>query len=100
VNLSTPLPVDLAALRTWMDAQGLGAGALDKVQQLAGGTQNILLRFSRDGVDYVLRRPPEHLRENSNEAMRREARILAALADTDVPHPRLMAACGDTAVFC
>jgi aminoglycoside phosphotransferase (APT) family kinase protein len=35
--------------------------------------------------------PPPHKRANSDETMRREARVLAALADTDVPHPRLIA---------
>ena len=41
----------------------------------------------------MLRRPPKHLRANSNETMRREARVLAALAGTDVRHPALIAAC-------
>jgi aminoglycoside phosphotransferase (APT) family kinase protein len=85
--------VDLARVSAWMDAQGLPAGEIEDVERLAGGTQNILLRFSRGGRRYVLRRPPPHLRANSNETMRREARVLAALAGTDVPHPRLLAAC-------
>ena len=53
-----------------------------------GGTQNLLLRFVRNGRTFILRRPPEHKRKNSDETMRREARVLGALADTDVPHPR------------
>jgi len=89
----------LAALTAWMQAQGLGAGALTSVTRLTGGTQNILLRFSFDGRDYVLRRPPMHPRENSNETMRREARLLSALAPTDVPHPRFIAACLDESVL-
>jgi len=88
-----PEVVDLARLAEWMDGQGLGRGPLQQVERLAGGTQNVLLRFARDGRRYVLRRPPPHLRANSNETMRREARVLAALADTAVPHPRLVAAC-------
>ncbi len=82
-----------------MDARSIGAGPLQDVARLAGGTQNILLRFTRGGTEYVLRRPPEHLRANSNDAMRREARMLAALAGSAVPHPRLIAACGDEAVL-
>jgi aminoglycoside phosphotransferase (APT) family kinase protein len=85
--------VDLNALMAWMDREGLGQGPLDAVESLSGGTQNILLRFARAGRTYVLRRPPLHLRGNSNETMRREARALAALAGTDVPHPGLSAAC-------
>lgn len=93
------LGVDLEVLQRWMDGQGLGDGPLDNARTLGGGTQNILLRFSRAGRDYVLRRPPPHLRANSNETMRREARMLAALAGTDVPHPGLVAACPDETVL-
>jgi aminoglycoside phosphotransferase (APT) family kinase protein len=91
--------VDLAAVAAWMDGQGLGSGPLEDAVLLAGGTQNILLKFSRSGRSYVLRRPPPHLRANSNETMRREARVLAAIAGTDVPHPGLIAACGDETVI-
>ena len=91
--------VDLARLSAWMDAQGLPRGEIADAHLLAGGTQNILLRFSRGGVSYVLRRPPPHLRRNSNETMRREARVLGALADSDVPHPRLLAACPEEDVL-
>ncbi len=85
--------VDIAVLTTWMDGQELGSGPIVDVTPLAGGTQNILLRFVRDGRAYVMRRPPLHPRPNSNETMRREARLLRALAGTDVPHPALIAAC-------
>ena len=60
-------------LRAWMDGRGLGSGPLTEMGLLAGGTQNFLLSFKRDGRGYVLRRPPRHLRGNSNETMRREA---------------------------
>jgi aminoglycoside phosphotransferase (APT) family kinase protein len=92
-------PVDLRLLAQWMDSQGLGEGPIEDAVVLAGGTQNVLLRFSRAGRSYVLRRPPPHLRDNSNETMRREARMLAALAGTDVPHPGLIAACPDETVL-
>jgi aminoglycoside phosphotransferase (APT) family kinase protein len=91
--------VDLGALRGWMDGQGLGRGALEDVTPLAGGTQNVLLRFSRDGRSYVLRRSPAHPRGDGNATNRREARVLGALAATDVPHPRLIAACSETDVI-
>ena len=91
--------VDLDVLRGWMDGNGLGVGPLEDVEVLAGGTQNVLLRFRRDGRAYVLRRPPLHKRANSDETMRREARVLAALAGSDVPHPGLIAACPDVDVL-
>lgn len=91
--------VDLAALTSWMDAQGIGSGPLEDQCLLAGGTQNILMRFRRGDATYVLRRPPPVPRANSNESMRREARVLAALDGTGVPHPRMIAACADEAVL-
>ena len=91
--------VDLDRLTDWMDGEGLGAGPLENVKPLTGGTQNILIRFRRGTDDYVLRRPPLHLRKNSNETMRREARVLAALTDTDVPHPKFIAGCDDDTVL-
>jgi len=91
--------VNLDVLAAWMDAQGLGAGKVRVVERLAGGTQNILLLLERDGRRYVLRRPPIHLRANSNETMRREARVLRALAGSDVPHAHLIAACPDETVL-
>ena len=91
--------VDFGALARWMDAQGLPRGAIESASAIAGGTQNVLLRFSRGGREYVLRRPPKHLRATSNEALRREGRVLAALAGTPVPHPRFIAGCFDESVM-
>lgn len=91
--------VDLDQLRRWMDDQGLGRGPLADVTELTGGTQNVLVRFVRDGRAYVLRRPPVHKRANSDETMRREARVLGALAGSDVPHPGLIAACPEVDVL-
>ena len=49
--------------------------------------------------DLVLRRgPAAKITASAGDTMR-EARLLAALADTDVRHPRLVAACDDTAVI-
>ncbi len=92
------LGIDLEAVASFMDAQGLPPGPITAPTALEGGTQNILVRFRRGGVDYVVRRGPRHLRPVSNDVMRREMRVLAALAGTDVPHPRLVAACPDEAV--
>ncbi|NUP30010.1 MAG: phosphotransferase, partial [Nocardia sp.] len=92
-------PVDVAVLTSWLDRNEVGAGPVTDVVPLTGGTQNILARFTRGGTDYVFRRPPLHKRGNSDETMRREARLLAALAGSPVPHPRLVAACDDLDVL-
>ncbi|CAM3294653.1 phosphotransferase family protein [Mycobacterium intermedium] len=91
--------MDLEPVARWMSEQGLGEGPLADVTPVTGGTQNIMLRFTRAGRPYVLRRGPKHLRPRSNAAMLRETRVLAALAGSDVPHPRLIATCDDPAVL-
>lgn len=92
-------PVDIPRLRQWLDQAGMGAGPLEDIDFIAGGTQNILMRYTRSGKRQVLRRPPTHLRDNSNRTMVREATLLRALADTELPHPRLLASCADTDVL-
>jgi len=94
-----PALIDFAILADWMDGQGLARGQFENVSTLAGGTQNVLLRFARAGREYVLRRPPPHLRPKSNDALRREARVLSALAGSDVPHPGFIAGCMDESVM-
>lgn len=94
-----PSIVDPDALQRWMDGKGLGTGPLEELEAIAGGTQNLLLRFVRDGRTYVLRRPPEHKRANSDETMRREARVLGALAGSAVPHPAFIAGEPDESVL-
>ena len=53
-----PGVVDLDRVASWMDGRGLGRGPITDVELIAGGTQNVLVRFRRDGREYVLRRPP------------------------------------------
>lgn len=91
--------VDLAPVAMWMSDQGLGEGPLEDVATVTGGTQNVMLRFTRAGRHYVLRRGPRHLRPRSNTVILRETRVLAALAGSDVPHPRLIATCDDPDVL-
>jgi aminoglycoside phosphotransferase (APT) family kinase protein len=101
--LAPDLAADLTKVAAWMSQQGLGDGPLEDVTPITGGTQNIMLRFSRDGrsgrKDYVFRRGPRHLRPISNTVILRETRVLRALAGTDVPHAPLVAVCEDTSVL-
>jgi aminoglycoside phosphotransferase (APT) family kinase protein len=91
--------VDLTAVAEWMSEQGLGEGPLEDVAGVTGGTQNIMLRFTRSSRPYVLRRGPRHLRARSNSVILRETKVLAALSDSDVPHPHLIATCDDPSVL-
>jgi aminoglycoside phosphotransferase (APT) family kinase protein len=93
--VNAPTAVEPDRLAAWMDTRGLGDGPVTGLTPITGGTQNILLRFRRSDREYVFRRPPLHKRANSDDAMRREARVLGALSGTAVPHPALIAACGD-----
>lgn len=94
-----PEGVDLAAVAAWMDERGIATGPVGAARKLTGGTQNILVCFEKGGRDWVLRRGPRHLRARSNDVILREARVLGALAGTDVPHPELLAVCEDPAVL-
>ena len=87
-----------AAVSAWIRQQGIGSGVTD-VQPLAGGSQNVVVRLTVDGRPLVLRRPPPHPRPNSDRTMQREIAVLRTLADSDVPHPRIIAACEDLDVL-
>ena len=85
--------VDMDALTGWMDEQGLESGAITGARLLVGGTQNLIVMFTRGARRFVLRRPAAIVPAGGNETIRREIRVLAALAGSDVPHPALIAAC-------
>jgi aminoglycoside phosphotransferase (APT) family kinase protein len=77
-----------------------GAGPITSVCRLTdSGSQNNIFQIDREGASMVLRRPPEHLRANSNDIMQREATVLSSLAGSEVPHPILYASCGDVDVI-
>lgn len=104
-SMRAPLPdfdglIHWGRLAEWLDSQDLpGDGAVKEVIQLTGGTQNNLFLMRRQGGAFVMRRPPQHLRKNSNETMLREARVLRALAGSNVPHPRFLSVCDDPSVI-
>ncbi len=92
--------LDWPRLQAWLATQDLpGHGPITAVEALKGGSQNHLFMLNRGTERIVLRRPPRHLRPNSNDTMLREARVLGALSGSAVPHPRRLAVCGDTEVI-
>jgi aminoglycoside phosphotransferase (APT) family kinase protein len=99
VDTSVGDVVDLAAVSRWMRRSGLGDGAIENPVMLAGGTQNVLVRFRWCGGAFVLRRPPLRPRPKNNELILREAVVLQALAATTIPHARLLGACDDPDVL-
>jgi aminoglycoside phosphotransferase (APT) family kinase protein len=91
---------DPERLTAWLDAHvpDMGDGPL-AVEQLHGGTSNVILSLSRGGLEMVLRRPPAVPPPGSEKTVLREARVLTALNGTPVPHPHCYAACEDREVI-
>lgn len=88
--------LDVERLARWMDAEGLpGRGERPRIETISGGASNEILSVRRGGETLVLRRPPRNVPKGRNDTMLREFRVLSALADTDVPHPRVLGACDD-----
>lgn len=85
--------IDLEALGAWMDTQDLPTGPIENLTPLAGGTQNVMVKFDRGGQTFVFRRGPWHLRPRSNAQILQEMTVLRALRGTDVPHPGFIAGC-------
>jgi aminoglycoside phosphotransferase (APT) family kinase protein len=92
--------VDPERLGRWMDDRGLpGAGEPVAARFVSGGASNEIFEIVRGEARFALRRPPRTVPEGRNETMLREYRIIAALADSDVPHPRAVAVCEDPDVL-
>jgi aminoglycoside phosphotransferase (APT) family kinase protein len=92
--------VDVAALEAWL-VTNLDGGPPLEIERMgeATGVANALFGVRWGGRDLVLRRPPAAKITASAGNMVRERRVLAALADSPVRHPRLVAACEDPDVL-
>jgi aminoglycoside phosphotransferase (APT) family kinase protein len=86
--------VDLDALRRFF-ADRIGGDGTLRAEVIAGGRSNLTYVIHRGDSRWVLRRPPlGHVLPTAHD-MAREHRVLAALAETDVPVPRVLAFCDD-----
>jgi len=94
----TSLNVD--ALSSWMDAEGLGPiGVPVTVGYISGGSQNEVYDVRRGDFRAVLRIPPPGAPPSRDAGIIREWRIIQALEGTDVPHTPAVALCDDPAVL-
>jgi aminoglycoside phosphotransferase (APT) family kinase protein len=66
---------------------------------LSGGTQNQIYKISRGELRCAMRIPPPSAPTDRDAGILREWRIIDALTGTDVPCPRAVARCADTAVL-
>ena len=97
-NARPPLLV-LEPLRAFLDAHGLGAGALD-ASPIGEGHSNVTYLVRReDGSELVVRRPPRPPLPPSAHDVLREARLLRALQDTPARVPRVLAVGEDPAII-
>lgn len=92
--------LDLAAFRTWYDAQRPGeiAGQLSG-RLIAGGKSNLTYEVGDGTSSWIVRRPPlGHVQATAHD-MGREYTVMSALAGTDVPVPTTYAHCADPDVI-
>jgi aminoglycoside phosphotransferase (APT) family kinase protein len=87
-----------SALDTWLSDALSDPGPFE-LEPLSGGNSNETLVLRSPTAERVLRRPPAAAISKSAHSMEREHRIIAALADTDVPHPRALALSDDPPVL-
>ncbi|MGH3633562.1 phosphotransferase family protein [Mycobacterium sp.] len=90
---------DEAALQRYLGARLPGFGTGMEVRQFQGGQSNPTFHLRTPDGAYVLRKkPPGRLLPRAHE-VEREYRVMAALADTDVPVPRMRLICDDESVI-
>jgi len=89
--------LDSDAVSRWLATLGIEFTAPLHFQRIGLGQSNLTYRVTdAAGRSWVLRRPPlGHLLASAHDVMR-EARIIAALADTDVPAPRILGVTADS----
>ncbi len=92
--------IDAAKLTGWLDGHipELGNGPL-RALTVHGGTSNVIISLNRGGRTLMLRRPPAVPPPGSEKSIMREARVLAALNGTEVPHPHCYGSCADPSVI-
>ncbi|MFI2295947.1 phosphotransferase family protein [Isoptericola sp. NPDC019571] len=95
--------LDTAGLRAWLEREhpeltdgGTGSGGEVTASVIAGGRSNLTYRVHGARVPLVVRRPPlGHVLSTAHD-MRREHRVVTALADSPVPVPRTVDVVDDT----
>ena len=92
-NARAPLLV-LEPLQEFLDAHGLGEGAID-ASPIGEGHSNVTYLIERGHSEFVLRRPPRPPLPPSAHDVLREARLLSALRDTPARVPEVLAVCDD-----
>ena len=99
VERADPHRLDTARLAQWMAREvGVVPQALE-VTKFPGGQSNPTYLLSDGDARWVLRKKPPGVLLPSAHAIEREYRVMAALAGSAVPVPRMLALCTDAEVI-
>jgi aminoglycoside phosphotransferase (APT) family kinase protein len=87
------------AMQTYLHTHVAHAEGPLEVRQFGGGHANLTYLLRMGEQEWVMRRPPLGPTLPTAHDMRREFRVLSALATTDVPVPRPVVLCEDPSVI-
>lgn len=88
----------LDALQRFLDEHGIGEGPIE-ASPIGEGHSNVTYLIRRGALEAVLRRPPRGPLPPSAHDVLREARLLNALAPTEVRVPEVLAVCEDESLI-
>ncbi len=91
--------LDTDVLGPYLEANVVGFSGLINVEKFANGQSNPTFKVKAGSGEYVLRRQPPGELLKSAHAVDREYRVLAALANTDVPVAEVYHLCEDRDVI-
>lgn len=91
-------PFDAGALAEFMRANGIATPHTLSLTRLTGGQSNPTYRVTGADRECVLRQKPLGDLLPSAHAIEREARVMTALRQSDVPVPQVYAYCDDTSI--
>jgi aminoglycoside phosphotransferase (APT) family kinase protein len=86
---------DHATLETYLAAHVPGFGALDRIEKFTDGQSNPTYLLQSGDRQYVLRAKPTGTLMKSAHQVDREFRVMQALAQTDVPVPKMLHLSGE-----
>ena len=94
-----PVGIDSAALLRWLTALHLNPSGELRFDRIGHGQSNLTYRVQdQAGQAWIVRRPPPGDLLASAHDVVREARIMSALADTDVPTPKILGVTQDSEI--
>lgn len=90
---------DLATLNAYLSEHCPQVGVITETEKFSGGQSNPTFLLTSEAGQFVLRRQPPGKLLKSAHAVDREYRVIRALADSDVPVPKVYHLCEDPDVI-